>query len=497
MKYLFGDIHDHCGISYGYGSLENALVNARSHLDFVAVTGHAFWPDIPPVTPDTEFLVAFHKKGFAKLKGNYEGNKAIFEKYNKEGEFTTFIGYEMHSHHFGDHHIVSGDTSIPLLTDAKTPREFYEETKGYKDTVIIPHHIAYAPEYRGINWDEYDDSLFPVVEVISKHGCSMSDSHPFPYYHNMGGRDSRNTVYRGLEKGRQFGFVGSTDHHAGYPGSYGDGCLCVLADNNDRSSIIDAIKKRHTYALSGDKIKAYFDVDGFIMGDKVSSSISHHTVHYKMDLSYLLDKAVIYRNLEPIAVINGESFRVVNEKGKYKVRLEFGWGGKKDLLTWDFDVKLENGKFSSLEKCFRGKSVLAPQEGVEVPEDCNVIDNRASIISDDHLEGRVQTAKNINPTTPSTSMVVMEIDGSLDTLLSIKVNDREVRLKIRDLLNNSFCYPVGITNSPSFKVHQAIGESLYRIEGEVEDDIKGNAFYHMEIFQKNGSVAFLSPVYFN
>ena len=42
MKLLFGDIHDHCGISYGYGSLENALKNALSHLDFVAVTGHAF-----------------------------------------------------------------------------------------------------------------------------------------------------------------------------------------------------------------------------------------------------------------------------------------------------------------------------------------------------------------------------------------------------------------------------------------------------------------------
>ena len=199
MKLLFGDIHDHCGISYGYGSLENALKNALSHLDFVAVTGHAFWPDIPPVTPDTEFLVSFHKKGFEKLRGNYEGNKEIFEKYNKEGSFTTFIGYEMHSHHYGDHHIVSGDMSIPLLTDATSPREFYEETKKYKDTVIIPHHIAYAPEYRGIDWDEYDDSLFPVVEVISKHGCSMSDTHPFPYYHNMGGRDSRNTVYRGLE----------------------------------------------------------------------------------------------------------------------------------------------------------------------------------------------------------------------------------------------------------------------------------------------------------
>lgn len=497
MKLLFGDIHDHCGISYGYGSLENALENARSHLDFVAVTGHAFWPDMPPVTPDTEFLVSFHKKGFEKLKGNYEGNKALFEKFNREGEFSTFIGYEMHSHHFGDHHIVSGDMSIPLLVSSMTPREFYEETKGFRDTVIIPHHIAYAPEYRGINWDEYDDSLFPVVEVISKHGCSMSDSHPYAYYHNMGGRESRNTVYEGLRKGKKFGFVGSTDHHAGYPGSYGDGCLGVLAEDNTREAIVDAIKKRRTYALNGDKIKVDFSVDGHVFGEIVPASSSRHTVSYRTELSYLLDKAVIYRNLEPIAIHNGETLRSVPEKGSYKIRLEFGWGGKNHLLTWDFSLSVDNGKIKSLEKCFRGRSVLAPQEGVEIPGDCNVIENRAEIVSETTISGRVQTAKNVTSTTPSTSSVVVEVEGCMDTKVKVNVNGREVEHTIRELIGCSFNYPVGITNSPSFKIHQAIPSTQYIIEGRVEDEVEGKAFYHMEIFQKNGSVAFVSPVYFS
>lgn len=496
MKLLFGDIHDHCGISYGYGSLENALKNALSHLDFVAVTGHAFWPDIPPVTPDTEFLVSFHKKGFEKLKGNYEGNKEIFEKYNKEGSFTTFIGYEMHSHHYGDHHIVSGDMSIPLLTDATSPREFYEETKNYKDTVIIPHHIAYAPEYRGIDWDEYDDSLFPVVEVISKHGCSMSDTHPFPYYHNMGGRDSRNTVYRGLEKGKVFGFVGSTDHHAGYPGSYGDGALAVYSEENDRKSIIDAIKKRRTYAINGDKIKASFSVDSNIMGSVVKKGAKKHLVEYSAELSYFLDKIVIYRDKVPLHIINGETLRTVDEKGRYKIRLEFGWGGKKDLLDWNFRAEVEGGRFVGLEKCFRGRSVLAPQEGVEVPGDCNAIENRAEIVSDTVVEGKVQTAKNANPTTPATSMVVLEVEGNLDTLLKVNVNGREVELKLRDCIENSRNYPVGITNSPAFKIHQLLPSSQYLVKGSFEDECEEASSYWMEIFQKNGSVAFISPVFF-
>lgn len=497
MKLYFGDIHNHCGISYGYGSLENALRNAREHLDFVAVTGHAFWPDIPPVTPETEFLVAFHKKGFEKLKENYEGNKTLYEEFNSKGSFTTFIGYEMHSHHYGDHHIVSGDMTIPLLTDAMTPREFYEETKDYHDTVIIPHHIAYAPGFRGISWDDYDPSLFPVVEVISKHGCAMSDSHPYPYYHNMGGRESGNTAYEGLRKGKMFGFVGSTDHHAGYPGSYGDGFLAVLAEDNSRSAIIDAVKKRHTYALNGDRIRASFNVDGAVFGDKVPLTSSQHRIKYDMELSYFLDKAVIYRNLEPVFILNGETLRNVNKNGLYKVRLEFGWGGKKDLLTWDFDVSVKNGKVRGLEKCFRGKSVLAPQEGVEVSPDCNVIDNHASVFSDTTAGGRVQTAKNISSTSPSTSGVVLEIEGSLDTVLTVTVNGRTVEKRIGDLIGYSFNYPVGVTNSPSFKIHQVVPETQFRLNGTIEDEYEGNAFYHMEIFQKNGSLALISPVYFS
>lgn len=497
MKIYFGDIHNHCGISYGYGSLKNALENARRHLDFVAVTGHAFWPDMPAVTKETEFLVNFHKKGFDKLKGNYEGNKALFEEYNKEGSFTTFIGYEMHSHYYGDHHIVSGDMTIPLLTDSLTPREFYEETKRYKNTVIIPHHIAYASGYRGINWDEYDDSLFPVVEVISKHGCSMSDTHPYPYYHNMGGRESSNTVYEGLKKGKVFGFVGSTDHHAGYPGSYSDGLVAVLAEDNTRDGIINGIKKRHTYALNGDKIKAFFSVDDHLYGDRVKRESSLHTIRYSMELSYFLDKAVIYRNLEPVHIINGETIRDVNEEGSYKVRLEFGWGGKKELLTWDFSVDVLNGIVKDVERCFRGKSVLAPQQGVEISSECNAIDNRCEIVDKNRVMGRVETEKNISPTTPSTSAVVLTLAGSLETKLVVTVNGRKVEKTIRDLIGYSFNYPVSSTNSPSFKIHQAVPFSQYMIDGEIVDMFDKKAFYHMEILQKNGSVCFLSPVYFS
>ena len=59
---LWGDLHNHCGITYGFGSLQNALKIARSHLDFCCITGHAMWPDIYARTPETEFIVDFTER---------------------------------------------------------------------------------------------------------------------------------------------------------------------------------------------------------------------------------------------------------------------------------------------------------------------------------------------------------------------------------------------------------------------------------------------------
>ena len=95
-----------------------------------------------------------------------------------------------------------------------------------KDAIGIPHHIGIG-RYRGINWDAFDSSISPVVEVYSKHGCGMCEEADYPYYHNMGPRDGRNLIYEGLKRGKQFSFVASTDHHAGFPGSYGDGMAAV------------------------------------------------------------------------------------------------------------------------------------------------------------------------------------------------------------------------------------------------------------------------------
>ena len=216
---LWGDLHNHCGITYGFGSLQNALKIARSHLDFCCITGHAMWPDIYARTPETEFIVDFHREGFKKLLDHWDEIRAEMARQN-DGELVTFQSYEMHSSLYGDHHIISPDDTFPLIY-RDSPARLVADC-GVR-AIAVPHHIGYTPGYRGINWELYDQNISPCVEVCSKHGCAMSETAPYPYYHDMGPRDSRNTVYAGLRRGSRFCFLGSTDHHAGVPGSYADG----------------------------------------------------------------------------------------------------------------------------------------------------------------------------------------------------------------------------------------------------------------------------------
>lgn len=495
MKLYWGDIHNHCGMTYGFGSLENALKTASEHLDFCAVTGHAMWPDMPEQCPETEFLISFHNNGFQKLKNNWEHIRKTINSYNKDHEFVTFLSYEMHTSSLGDYHLVSPDSDLSLVY-ANNPHELIKKLSGHR-AVMIPHHIAYASGYRGIDWKHYDNAISPVVEVCSKHGCSMNDQALYPYYHNMGARDTHNTVYEGLRQGKRFSFVGSTDHHAGYPGSYGDGKLAVLCADKTRESIFNAICAGHTYAVTGDRIRCSFTVNDAPFGSLIHAGSQPREILLKVEASHFIDKIVLYKNLRPIKIINGETLTEVNPKGRYKVRIEMGWGNNKELYTWNGSVKVENGSLTDVEKCFRGRSILAPSQDLSADDDINAIDNRVINQDDQGVQWICQTIKNVSTLHPSTCALVLEVEGGLDTVLTGEINQKHFSLSIGDLLDHGFVCPMKSFNSQSFKIHPAVPQTQYNlglnwIDEEKEKDMD---LYYVEIRQTNSSCAFISPVY--
>lgn len=489
MKLLWGDLHNHCGITYGLGSLENALDVAAQHLDFVSVTPHAFWPDIPPRTPDTDFLVDFHEKGFAKIEKNWEEVKRTIDGANQPTKLSTFFSFEMHSSRWGDCHFVSPDSSLKI-----EKRENAAEVIAAQDarTIAIPHHIGYTPGYRGIDWQGFREDISPVVEVVSKHGCAMHENSGFPYYHDMGPLDPRNTVYQGLKAGKRFGFVGSTDHHAGFPGSYGDGKLAVWARENTREAIFEAILNRRTYAVTAARIQCQFSVNGVPMGGELPHS-DRYRVEYGAIGSNALDRIVIYRDLKPIHVVDG--LALPETGNRYKLCLELGWGDNLEQpYPWEVNVRIKGGRILDCEPCLRGRSVLSPTQRISGGEDINR--SRFELKQqEDRVHFFCETYRNPSTLNPSTAMLVMEVCADRDAEILYEINGRKIEMRLQNILEAGMSGHVKPYNSQAFKLHTAVPCGKYAASGTFELPESDGSIYHMEVRQFDGSAAYISPIF--
>ena len=102
---LHGDIHNHCDLSYGHGRFADALARAALQLDFVSITGHAHWPDMPVDDPSVAHIVAFHVEGFARLRERWPGHFAALAAASSD-RLVVFPGYEIHSAAHGDYTVI-------------------------------------------------------------------------------------------------------------------------------------------------------------------------------------------------------------------------------------------------------------------------------------------------------------------------------------------------------------------------------------------------------
>ena len=141
---LFGDIHNHCGISYGHGRLEDALARAALQLDFVSITGHAHWPDMPVDDPDVAHIVDFHVKGFARLREGWIAHFARLAEADAAG-LVVFPGYEIHSNAHGDYTILYRDLDPRPLVLEDTPSALRAALEAARPgaAFAFPHHIGY------------------------------------------------------------------------------------------------------------------------------------------------------------------------------------------------------------------------------------------------------------------------------------------------------------------------------------------------------------------
>lgn len=490
----WGDLHVHCGISYGTGSLENACLNAREHLDFVSVVGHALWHDRPEKEGRLGQVRAYHEAAFARLAENWPDVLRQMESFNTSGSFITIPGYEWHSSQYGDYVVYFPHCHGPIIA-ASNPRELAENVR-LQNAILIPHHPAYIPSYRAMDWSSFPETAAPVVEIFSSHGCGEADDAPFPYFHGMGPRDSRTTARAGLERGLRFGFVAATDNHAGYPGAWGCGVTGVFAEELTRESIFDAIKKRRTIAVTGDRIAMEFQVNSCPIGGVT-----------KRESGCIKLQGTI-RGWDRIAEIeiikNGKvwarpAFVPVGNHKRKLVRLEWGWGHDTGEYAWDGRVSVQGGVITNIYPCFGAERNWTTPKDEHNADEPVLVRHQITGRTDTTLQFKSITVPNPSTRLSSTNALVFELDGNDSARIAVHMNGTGVAVSLEELSQGTRSFFCGDWLDPAFCLHRVVNAEEYDVRFELEDTTapssSGTDYYYLRVRQANGQYGWTSPVF--
>jgi len=180
----------------------------------------------------------------------------------------------------------------------------------------------------GTDWRDNNPEVEPVVEIYQGH------RHNYEHFGapraptketNIGGYEPAGYVWNALEKGYRLGFQSSSDHVSTHM-SYG----MVLLEEPSRQALIDAFKKRHSYAAT-DNIILDVHSGNHLLGDE-----------FETDKWPTLDVHVI--GTAPIAkvhVIRDNKYVYSSEPREKEVKLQYSDMDAKEGKTSFYYVRVE------------------------------------------------------------------------------------------------------------------------------------------------------------
>ena len=496
LKVFWGDVHNHCNVTYGHGDLSDALAAAEQQLDFVSVTPHAMWPDIPGENdPRLNWVIGYHTAAFRRLRaGGYEKYRRMIEAANRPGKFLTFVSYECHSMEHGDHVALFRDFDVPLVECTSVP-DLKEKLRGYA-CYVTPHHMGYQTGFRGYNWAAFPDNdpQTPFVEMFSRHGLAESDTGDYDYLHDMGPRVWEGSILYGLEQGHKFGLMCSTDQHAGYPGSYGDGRIGVYAPSLERETLWKAMGQRHVCGVTGDKIKIDFRINSGMPGDVIRAS--RREIYLNVEAQNAIDYVDLIKNGQCVARLNGP-YRAAAPSGEVirtKVKVNFGWNREEEYVHWTGRLSLDGGTIDDLQTCFRGAAFTSPQPGeTEFHTRVNrVVERDAHNVVLD-----LYSTKNPNVMTPAMQGVVLDLTAPRTARLVAEFNGQRYEHTIGELLEGARAHFLRGWLSEAIQFERAQPEAAFCVGHRMVDKEpqRDTDYYYVRVRQRDGQWGWSSPIW--
>jgi len=323
LNFFYGDIHGHTWMSDGVGDVDEYYFTRRDYYedDFAALTDH-----------DT-FV------GNGLLPSEWELMKAITEHFNAEGRFITLFGQEWTTGRpprgFGHKNIYHIRGDLPLFDHMDGPssstQKLFARCKEW-GAIAIPHHIGWT----GVDWENHDENVQALVEVISNHGrFEFMGNRPIPHRGGIRGCFMQD----GLARGLKFGVIGGSDSHGliwHHRVAYKRDCnrtglAVVLAPELTREALFDAMRKRRTFATTGIKPRIDFRIDDHVMGAEFETA-EPPTIRVKVSGQNDLKWLTVVKNNQDWYEFGGEGFEsrftIKDEKAEpgqsfYYLRVEY------------------------------------------------------------------------------------------------------------------------------------------------------------------------------
>lgn len=275
----FGDTHFHTGTGTDYKGFTNvgaggdhrghfttqveAYKFARDvmHLDFASAAEH-----------DTKDL---NEKLCDKIQ-------RIADSFYEPGKFTTYFAYEWTAAAKVGHHVIVFKEHVDKIFnhfDYSTKLDLFNELEKQKVPVIVIPHPMWAQSDHEI-WNLVNNKFVRIGEIYSLW-CSRfllqpgDDTQRF----ELGGSDPWSFQYA-WKSGHKMGVIGSSDNHTGRPGLnnftneivHAGGLAVVLAKENNREKIWEALENRRTYATTGTRIYLDFTCNDHFMGEEFDTA---------------------------------------------------------------------------------------------------------------------------------------------------------------------------------------------------------------------------------
>jgi hypothetical protein len=271
--------------------------------------------------------------------------------------------------------------------------------------------------------------------------------------------------------------------------------MAALVTDFTREGIFEAIRARRTYALTGDRIEVDFRVDGEPMGSTIEAGRSVEVAfdvqgRDEIDVVEILqDGHVVHRAFADDQVDAERAFG-----GSLQVRLEWGWGpwgalALDRICDWAMRVDVEQGRILRLFPCLQSMPFDEQRR------------HRFTRAGDTGLDIRSYTARqNAYRENPNQS-VVLELEGTPDTVLRLALAQpaqETTTTTLRELFAGSRNLFTGGFPQEGYQWHRLLPSAASAVRGRCTLPMpEGRSFVYLRARQKNGHVAWASPVFIN